>query len=329
MTHIVFSFGKRIFIVLLCCLLWLGCCPLSALAQSPVATVDAVGLPLAQTQLAQAQVAGVNGLFFSEQPPWVVAGFFSWLFGGGGGSESLKGSSTAGRRGKCNALNQSFAAVMPRQPIKDSETQALVSGRAIAQTAEVQPSVFVYLPNLSIDSAFPESEKVSHAEFMIQQLKGDKEVDFRLSSPISIPIPQQGGLAEISFENLGLTLEPGEFYHWYFSILCDSKRPTRNPSADAWVKVMDAPERIEIAEALSRIVEDKAKAEFYIEQELWSEAFGLLMQLRCQNPENVYYREQLNKLLPELRLDEVAEQDVKQKISAAVEAPFCPILLQI
>ncbi|MEO1391414.1 MAG: DUF928 domain-containing protein [Cyanobacteria bacterium J06634_5] len=333
MNHRVFSFGKRIFIIILCGLLGLGCCPPSAIAQQLPSAKRVVSVPfaptlLAQPQLRQPQLVGVNPLFLGEPPSWVVAGFFKWLLGGDGGSDSLSGSSTAGRRGKCNALNQSFAAVMPRQPVTNNGNQTIVSGRAIAQTAALQPSVFVYLPDLSGDLAASEAEDVIHTEVMIQHLKGDKELDFHLNKDISIPVPRQGGLAEISFENLGLMLDAGEFYHWYFSIICDEKRPTRNPSVDAWVKVMDADERIKTVEELSRLVEGQSKAEFYIEKELWSEAFGTLMQLRCQDPDNSYYLEQLNTLLIELRLDEVAEQSIKQNILEAVETSSCPVLLR-
>ena len=283
----------------------------------------------------------MNLLFHSDRSSLIFAGFFDWLLGRGSSSDSLEKSGTAGRNGRCNALNQSFAAVIPREPVIDSESQEIVSGRAIALTTELQPTVLLYLPDLSDISALPGVDRVRDAEFMLQLLKSEegkeidflnltdeKEVDFP-NTPIRVSIPEHGGLADISFKDLRLTLEPGQFYHWYFSILCGSERPARNPSVNAWIKVLDTPERIEIKNELSRTLNVQARAEFYLEKEFWSEAFSTLMQLRCQDPENVYYREKLNDLLPELLLDKFVEREVGQKISEAIETQSCSILLKI
>ena len=232
-----------------------------------------------------------------------------------------KNTGTAGRRGPCHALNQSFTALVPRDGIKSPESLPNI---AVGFTAQVQPTTFVYLPDLSNSRSLPSS-----AQFMVQQLQDGNEIDI-LENPKEISLSAvQGGIAAIHFEDLGIQLEPNQAYHWYLSIICDLERPSRNPSVDAWLEVVNGDERLVLANQVSSILNDLDKVSFYVEQELWHEAITLLTALRCQTPGNSQYKAELKELLTNLFLDNEIESGIKRQIEAAVEIQQCPTQLRV
>ena len=231
---------------------------------------------------------------------------------------------SAGRRGPCHELNQSFAALVPRIEVNSPNSLA---GITYGFTTQVHPTAFVYLPDLSEFLPPTESGDFS-AQFMLQQLQGQDEVDL-LDSAINISIPPRAGIVAINFEDLNLTLDPDQAYHWYLSVICDQERPSRNPSVDAWLEVVDAGERQVIEDKVSAITNDLEKVEFYVEQEIWHDAVTLLVALRCQAPSNVQYKEELKELLTTLFLDDQIEARIKNKIAEAVETQQCPAQLRV
>ncbi|MGD1952361.1 MAG: DUF928 domain-containing protein [Leptolyngbyaceae cyanobacterium] len=320
MNYLKSSFIKRLFVVLLSLLLGLGARPLPALAQTSNVT--------ASTSVWEqpSQLLKVSNMVLVKTPL-----FAFWPFGGrrrransSGRYGSQKQTNSAGRHGNCNALNQLFAAIVPRVQITNTPSQSATSDRALAFTAKVQPTVFVYLPDLSDIQNLPKSASGSPlAELMIQKVTNTEEVDFQRRI---ISVPSRGGIAPISFEQLGIVLEPAQSYRWYLSIICDRDRPARNPSVDAWIEVIDDSEREKIEADSILITDAQARVDFYTKEGLWPEAFEGLMQLRCQEPGNARYREELKNLLPELFLDDKVDKRVKGKIAEAFESEDCPIL---
>lgn len=229
-------------------------------------------------------------------------------------------SRSAGRRGQCNALNQSFVALVPY-----TDPQDLASGTALGFTAQTQPKIFVYLPDLT--DVIVQTGANHTAQFMLQRLQGENEVDV-LTEAIDIPLSNRAGIAEISFEQLGVTIEPDQAYHWYLSIICDQRRPSRNPSVDAWIEVVDADAQRAIERQVPLIKNDYEKIEFYIKEKgIWYETIALMAQLRCQEPNNVRHKEELKELLGEIFLDNESENKLAYEIANTVEIQQCPTQL--
>lgn len=239
-----------------------------------------------------------------------------------------EGRRPAGRRGPCNDLNRTFVALVPRvdASLVGADLPDLLDGLAVGFTAQVRPTAFVYLPELP-DALLATGVHDFTAQFMVQQLRGQDEVDL-LEEEISMSIPFQGGIAAISFEALGITLDPNEAYHWYLSIVCDRERPSRNPSVDAWTEIVDVDDRRVIESQISVIPDTMREIQFYIEQELWHETVTLLATLRCQEPDNPLYKEALKELLTTLFLDDKSGADITVKVAEAVEQQQCPIQLR-
>lgn len=311
------SFGKQLCTIFLCLLLSLGCFSPVALAQSvpenPLAIAAQVNID---------RLLNVSHLVHGQH--LIPASF--WIFkrksktNDGAPTET----GTAGRRGPCHELNQSFAALVPRRGLNSPDS---LPGTAVGFTANVQPTTFVHLPDVSEFHSLTESSDFS-AQFMVQQLQEQYEVDF-LENPIEFVIPYQAGITAISFADLDLMLEPDRAYHWYLSIICDRNQPSRNPSVDAWLEVVNADEQRSLANEVSTITDALEKATFYIEQDLWHEAVTLLTALRCQAPGNARYKENLQELLSDLFLDNDIEAGIRNKIIEAVETQSCPTQLRL
>lgn len=88
----------------------------------------------------------------------------------------------------------------------------------MASTVEGYPTFWFYLP--------PYQTSMQSVEFVL--LDQDRHL---FKAPIYAQLPQnsEGVIAGLTLPNQGKTLEVGKQYSWYFSILCDPFKPSRNP----------------------------------------------------------------------------------------------------
>lgn len=315
-------FWKQIFTIFTCLVFNLSCFQLPAIAQ--LAPTD---LSLAATQVTPYE--GVNPSAFIFEKTSIFAFRFPFFRRRGrrrGGAPT--GRSSAAKRGQCNDLNQSFVALAPRSGLI-SEDLSLVD---VGLTTQAQPTAFVYLPDLLKSPALNASDtldpKSVKAQFMIQHIK-DESLEDLIPNPIDLDIPDDGGLAQINFETLGITLIPQQTYHWYLSIVCDSERPSRNPSVDAWIEVVDPDTKKNIEDGIVNITDDYEKIQFYIDRQIWHETVTSLIDLRCQEPDNVQHQQELKELLTSILYDAESTNELENQLSIeiteAIDTLQCPV----
>ncbi len=118
------------------------------------------------------------------------------------------------RRGPC--ATEELASLVALAP--DRALKLIPVGEKVASTVTGYPTFWFYLPG------YPAS--IHSAKFVLLD-----ESNHLLQQPVYAQLPpnSDGILAGLTLPAKGKALEVGKQYTWYFSILCDPFKPSRNP----------------------------------------------------------------------------------------------------
>ncbi|MCL1465104.1 DUF928 domain-containing protein [Argonema galeatum] len=158
------------------------------------------------------------------------------------------------------------------------------SGDNWGLTVEANPQIFVYVPNTS-------------ARTVELALKDEDEKDVYRTN---LPISGEAEIVSLTLPKNSVNLEVGKSYHWYFSIICNSKNRRRDVSVDGWTK------RVEMDSTLAQIEKatPRDRANLYAKNGIWHEALASLSQLQRENPNDSALAEDWKKLLESAGLKE-------------------------
>ncbi len=200
-----------------------------------------------------------------------------------------------GRRGLCNNLNPPLIALLPPLPsVVDRAGSVLAEGleTGLALTVSAYPTFWFYVPE--------QLKEIEFAEFMMQDER-DEDV---FENPIRVQ-RETSGIVSFQLPSREKPLELNHPYHWYFSIVCDPERPSRNPSIDGWigrVQLETSRERLAAATPIDRL-------ELYASKDIWHETLKLLAEQLCRSRENPIYAEYwdtiLQAVVPDLDRDKI------------------------
>lgn len=222
-----------------------------------------------------------------------------------GGSGSIPPGPEGISRGSCNTLSQEFMAILPsleslNQISNEFDEKELKSGTPLfGLTAYQSPTLWFYIPELPTG--------ISTAELMLQQRENDKNKDI-LNEPIRITnLSSESGFLGVDLETVSaspIILEPDKLYSWYFSLICNNKRPSRNPSVSGWIGYEPSVGQTGLDNSSDRQRISKYKAD-----EIWHDALTLSAKLRCNGMSDTEWFE----LLEEIGIDEdIAGAEIKQ-----------------
>ena len=187
-----------------------------------------------------------------------------------------------GRRGSCSNLSPPLIAFMPPPPADEESRVVLAEGleSALALTVSDYPTFWFYVPK--------ELKDIEFAEFMMQNER-DEDV---LENPIKVYL-KTSGIVSFKLPSREDPLEVNKPYHWYFSVLCDSERPSRNPSIDGWI------ERVQLETSREELaaVTPRGRFELYASKDIWHETLEFLAEQRCRYRQNPLYVEYWDAIL--------------------------------
>jgi hypothetical protein len=143
-------------------------------------------------------------------------------------------------RGECSAIassasdqfviNQlSLIALIP--PVNDSSNQE--EKTVWGKTLEEYPSLWFYIPFV-----YKKSE-LEFGKFIIlneDKSKVGKPIFFQLRDDDNRDLDDKPIIAKFTLPENQKPLEINKQYNWYFSILCDKRKPSRNPSVSGWIE---------------------------------------------------------------------------------------------
>jgi Domain of Unknown Function (DUF928) len=95
------------------------------------------------------------------------------------------------------------------------------------QTTEAYPTFWFYIPYV-----YKESE-VQYGKFVL--LDKDKHL---VTAPIlvKVPVGDKPSIAKFTLPENAKPLEINQEYNWYFSIICNKLKPSRNPGVTGWIE---------------------------------------------------------------------------------------------
>lgn len=221
-------------------------------------------------------------------------------------------SGNAGRGGRCPSVDIPLTALaLSREETLVSQwkgkTREIKVKSVGGLTSNQNPSFWFYIPY--------RSQSVTSAKFMLLDqnlnpvLKNDQPLTIRLvKTPGVIQVP-------LSSTDLITDLIEQKTYNWYFSIVCDSRRPSRNPSVRGWVQFV---KRDDLDQALQRAPKSQRYL-VYLENGIWYDGFTNLID-QCRNSPREF-RNLWNDVLKDLQLEKLADQPPEQLIVNCRRSP--------
>jgi len=137
----------------------------------------------------------------------------------------------AGRGRFCPFMDIPVSAFVP---VRQSNVAGAIATEFVwGTTVEERPTFWFYVP-------YAPTEGLNTAKFVL--LDADKNPVF--SQPIFISLAGTPGITSFRFPE-PYSLEVDKLYNWYFSIVCDAEKPSRNPGVRGWVqRVAASPELV-------------------------------------------------------------------------------------
>lgn len=228
----------------------------------------------AQISSSLKQASGEN----DWEPPEgeVDENFISWLLG-------------LGRRGPCSDLNPPLVALVPTLSSSYNNSSVTIDGinlelarQGIALTFSSHPSFWFHIPN--------QAHATEQVEFMLQDDRGEDV----LNKPIKARL--KTGLVNIKLPESLASLKLNQPYHWFFSMVCDVQRPSRNPHVDGWIRRVD-PIALDLdIEALNLLL-PKDRLNKYSRFNIWHETVELLAEENCFSSQSSLFTEYWDILL--------------------------------
>jgi hypothetical protein len=196
----------------------------------------------------------------------------------------------AGTRGTCM---QGQKVLMPLTPVD-----------GFSATASTNPSFFWYVPPTIARTA----------EFAL--LDGQDKQLYQAT----INLTGEGGIVGFTLPESATSavLAPDQDYYWQFSIICDSKQPSKNPFVEGVVQRIQPP--VTLAAQLKN-APAKEQAMLYAAAGIWQDAIAALAQQRCSNPQDLSLATSWANLLASVQLKEFAPEPLTQTCLAISAKP--------
>ncbi len=225
-----------------------------------------------------------------------------------------------GRRGACSNLDPPLLALLPPLPQSSDEKASLANGleSGSALTLGAYPTFWFYVPRKLQQLKDPPRV----AEFMLQNENNEDVINkpFRilLNSwgivSFQLPLPTQ----ERPKSDASYALEVGKSYHWYFSVICNQQRPSRNPSVDGWTERI-LPSTLSDSQLEEKDLSLERLLDKLYANNIWHETFTLLAKLRCEEPDNPIVNDYWPDMLEALKLKDM---DITESLT---EEDYCPL----
>jgi hypothetical protein len=164
---------------------------------------------------------------------------------------------------------------------------ALMPDSNLGQTMAERPTFFWYIP-----------QSAAAAEFVLLDANNTEQYK------TLVPVPSQSGVVSLTLPD-SVTLEVGQSYRWYFSLVCNPLDRSADTYTSGWV------ERIAPDPALLQTIAAAPPAEqarLYAQASLWYEALATLAQLRQSQPQDAALVTQWQTLLKSVGLEQIADQ---------------------
>jgi hypothetical protein len=185
-----------------------------------------------------------------------------------------------GRQGWCSNFNLVELRPIVEEPIvRDSKTSFSTPSQFIEFTTGKALTLWFYIPEIEDFRKKKTIPSIDYSELILLREDGT-EVKAILK------LPKQRGITRFTFPpELAARVRVEKPEHWIFSVICDPRRPSRNPSVSGWIQKADLSN---LSDLYSRLNDSKIdeiqKLQVYAENRLWYETLNSLISLHCKSP---------------------------------------------
>jgi hypothetical protein len=171
-----------------------------------------------------------------------------------------------------------------------AEVTLLIPSEEVAgQTVSEHPSLFLYLPK-----SLPVPIQVT----LSLPTQGIAPIyEARIETP-------EAGIMKLELPTDRPALSDDEIYMWSASLICNEKRPSANPLYFSWIELV--PMTPALKQELMAATNERDRARIYAEAGAWYDALETLYDAQMENPNDPGIQADLNALLVEVGLTEVA-----------------------
>jgi len=176
---------------------------------------------------------------------------------------------------------------------------ALVPDTSFGQTVEVSPTLLWYVPQIAAEAA----------EFVLLD-ENENEV-----YKTTFPIPETGGIVSLRLPPVTQAatgapiatsrLEANQYYHWYFSLICDPNDRSGDIFTEGWIQ------RIEpTATLVNQLGTPSDRPRVLKQVGIWYDAIAASAALRQAEPNDQTYQNEWANLLETVGLAHLAEAEI-------------------
>ncbi len=207
----------------------------------------------------------------------------------------------AGRGPQCPSVDIQLTALVPSDEFQGEASGAIPVEYVwvYGKTVEEQPTFWFYVPY--------DSENVKTAKFTLLDANSYYVRDPVLKKPIEpieITLAETPGIIKF---RLPYKLEIDKPYNWYFSIICDPQKPSRNPGVKGWIqRVEQSPDLLKDLDALPPVRKYLA----YAERGIWFDLITNLAESYRTHQGDKTLRIEWTQLLNFFHLSELAQEPI-------------------
>lgn len=181
----------------------------------------------------------------------------------------------------------------------DKPLLALAPADNFGLTTSKTPTILWYIP----------STMAATAEF---GLLDDSDEEIYVTT---VALKQVPGVFKIQIPaNVAREMKPEQSYRWQFSLICNSKDPSRNPFVEGWIERAEI--NTELAAALRKAKTPQTRASIYASAGVWQDAIATLAEARCAKPNDFALQTSWETLLTSVELKSLVQAPLTQACSS-------------
>jgi hypothetical protein len=180
---------------------------------------------------------------------------------------------------------------------KNQLLTSLIPKENIGLTFSERPTFFWHVPASSVKTA----------QFVILAESNKNNIDDDVVYETTLTLPNKPGIMKVTLPANATPLKVGQRYHWYLTLVCDEKNPSKNPNLEGWV------ERTQPEAKLSKALEQadlRKRPTLYAEAGIWHEALTSLVELRCAEPNSLKVRNDWRQFFQSVNLGNYASEPI-------------------
>lgn len=183
-----------------------------------------------------------------------------------------------GGRGNCPSLASigkdiQLIALIPEANISESKPDFSSLGTKKSSSKVVWSDTLKHRPSLWFYTPYKYEERTQVKFAKLALIDENKRLVTR--PPFLFQLPKESGIVQVQ---IPINLEINQPYKWFFSVVCDENKPSRNPSVSGWIQKVSSNQAGFVLETSEETL-TRIDYPYLAERGLWFDAFTRLTEV--------------------------------------------------